>query len=56
MGGEGGGVGIIMGWIISGIGMICVGLVFENLRNEGGDVDGGIYSYGERGFGDFIGF
>lgn len=36
--------------------MISLALVFQNLTNERSDLDGGIYSYAQAGFGDFIGF
>ena len=36
--------------------MISLAFVFQNLTNERPDLDGGIYSYAQAGFGDFIGF
>ena len=36
--------------------MISLAFVFQNLTNERQDLDGGIYSYAQAGFGDFIGF
>lgn len=56
MGGQAGGLAIIIGWIITAIGMISLAFVFQNLTNERPDLDGGIYSYAQAGFGDFIGF
>ncbi|KAA9390543.1 arginine-ornithine antiporter [Staphylococcus epidermidis] len=56
MGGHAGGLAIIIGWLITAIGMISLALVFQNLTNERSDLDGGIYSYAQAGFGDFIGF
>ena len=50
------GLAIIIGWLITAIGMISLALVFQNLTNERSDLDGGIYSYAQAGFGDFIGF
>ena len=55
MGGHAGGLAIIIGWLITAIGMISLALVFQNLTNERSDLDGGIYSYAQAGF-DFIGF
>ena len=49
-------ISIIIGWLITAIGMISLALVFQNLTNERSDLDGGIYSYAQAGFGDFIGF
>ncbi|PTF04969.1 arginine-ornithine antiporter [Staphylococcus devriesei] len=56
MGGQAGGLAIIIGWIITAIGMISLAFVFQNLTNERPDLEGGIYSYAQAGFGDFIGF
>ena len=45
MGGQAGGLAIIIGWVITAIGMISLAFVFQNLTNERPDLDGGIYSY-----------
>ena len=34
MGGQAGGLAIIIGWIITAIGMISLAFVFQNLTNE----------------------
>lgn len=47
---------IIIGWIITGIGMISLGMCFQNLNMKRPDLDGGVYSYARAGFGDFMGF
>ena len=54
MGGKAGGLAIIIGWIITAIGMISLAFVFQNLTNERLELDGGIYSYAQAGFGDFV--
>lgn len=56
MGAKAGGLAIIIGWIITGIGMITLGLSFQNLTRVRPDLDGGIYSYAKEGFGDYMGF
>ena len=56
MGGKAGGLAIIIGWIITAVGMISLAFVFQNLTNKRPDLDGGIYSYARAGFGDFVGF
>ncbi len=56
MGGQAGGLAIMIGWIITAIGMISLAFVFQNLTNVRPDLEGGIYSYAQDGFGDFIGF
>ena len=47
---------IILGWTITGIGMIALALSFQNLNNKRPDLDGGVYSYASAGFGKFMGF
>lgn len=56
MGAHAGGLAIIIGWVITGIGMITLALCFQNLTNVRSDLDGGIYSYAKEGFGDYMGF
>lgn len=56
MGAHAGGLAIIIGWIITGIGMITLAFCFQNLTNVRSDLDGGIYSYAKEGFGDYMGF
>lgn len=40
MGGQAGGLAIIIGWVITAIGMISLAFVFQNLTNERPDLDG----------------
>lgn len=47
---------IIIGWVITGIGMIALGFCFQNLTDKRPDLDGGIFSYATEGFGKFMGF
>lgn len=47
---------VIIGWIITGIGIIALGLVFHNLATRKPELDSGIYSYAKAGFGQFLGF
>ncbi|MGV2875370.1 arginine-ornithine antiporter [Macrococcus capreoli] len=56
MGAHSGGLSIIIGWIITGIGMITLGLSLQNLTRVRPDLHGGIYSYAKAGFGDYMGF
>ena len=48
--------GVILGWIITGIGMSFLVLCFDNLNRKRPDLDAGIYSYAKDGFGDYMGF
>ncbi|MFC4546578.1 arginine-ornithine antiporter [Paenactinomyces guangxiensis] len=48
--------GVMIAWVITGVGMISLALVFQNLSNRKSELAGGIYSYARAGFGPFIGF
>lgn len=48
--------GMIIGWIITGIGMMFLAFCFENLNEKRPDLEAGIYSYAKEGFGDYMGF
>ncbi|MBP3040546.1 arginine-ornithine antiporter [Bacillaceae bacterium Marseille-Q3522] len=47
---------IIIGWLITGVGIITLGLCFQNLTEKRPDLEGGIFSYATEGFGKFMGF
>ncbi|MED3661470.1 arginine-ornithine antiporter [Ureibacillus sp. FSL K6-8385] len=47
---------ILIGWIITGIGIVALGLAFQYLSIHKPDLDSGIYSYAKEGFGPFLGF
>ena len=47
---------IILGWVITGIGMIALAFVYQALANRKPELSGGVYSYAKAGFGDYIGF
>lgn len=47
---------LIIGWIITGIGIIFLGLSFFFISRLRPDLDGGIYTYAREGFGDLVGF
>ena len=47
---------IIIGWIITGIGMICLAFVYQFLANRKPELDNGVYAYARAGFGDYMGF
>ncbi|VEI46549.1 putative arginine/ornithine antiporter [Actinobacillus equuli] len=51
-----GGEALILGWIITGIGIIFLGLSFFFISRLRPDLDGGIYTYAREGFGDLVGF
>lgn len=47
---------VLIGWLITGIGMIALAFVYQNLSRRKPELDGGIYSYARDGFGDYVGF
>lgn len=46
---------LLLGWIITGVGIIFLGLSFFFLSRLKPELDGGIYTYAREGFGDFVG-
>jgi arginine:ornithine antiporter / lysine permease len=51
-----GATAILIGWLITGVGMIALAFVFQGLAVRKPDLDSGPYAYARAGFGDFIGF
>lgn len=51
-----GGEALIIGWLITGIGIIFLGLSFFFISRLRPDLDGGIYTYAREGFGELAGF
>jgi arginine:ornithine antiporter / lysine permease len=49
-------VAITIGWIITGLGMLFLAFCFQNLVKKRPDLDAGIYSYAQAGFGKYMGF
>jgi len=47
---------VIIGWVITGIGMLGLAFVFQSLARRRPDLDAGPYAYARAGFGPFIGF
>lgn len=47
---------VIIGWLITGIGMGLLAFSFQNLSAKRPDLEAGIYSYARAGFGDYMGF
>lgn len=46
----------IIGWVITGIGMGSLAFCMQNLNIKRPDLNSGIFSYAQEGFGDYIGF
>jgi arginine:ornithine antiporter/lysine permease len=47
---------LLIGWLITGAGMLMLAFVFQTLATRKPEVDGGIYGYARAGFGPYIGF
>jgi arginine:ornithine antiporter / lysine permease len=47
---------ILIGWGITGLGMLSLALLFLQLSRQAPDAIGGVYGYARAGFGDFVGF
>lgn len=47
---------LLIGWVITGAGMLMLAFVFQRLAERKPDVDGGVYGYARAGFGNYIGF
>jgi arginine:ornithine antiporter / lysine permease len=47
---------VLIGWAISGVGMLMLAFVFQTLANRKPRLDGGVYAYAQAGFGDYMGF
>ncbi len=47
---------IIIGWIITGIGMLMLAFVYQSLAVRKPDLNAGPYAYAKAGFGAFVGF
>ena len=47
---------LLIGWGITGGGMLMLAFVFQTLAQRKPEVDGGVYGYARAGFGNYIGF
>ncbi|CAN7421588.1 arginine-ornithine antiporter [Rhizobium sp. LjRoot254] len=47
---------IVIGWIITGIGMLMLAFVYQSLAVRKPDLNAGPYAYAKAGFGAFVGF
>lgn len=47
---------LLIGWLVTGVGMLMLAFVFQTLATRKPDVDGGVYGYAREGFGNYIGF
>lgn len=49
-------VAAILAWVVAGVGMMSLALVFQNLALRRPDLDSGMYVYAQEGFGPYAGF
>ena len=47
---------VLIAWVITGIGIMSLAFVYQNLAVRRPDLNAGVYSYAQAGFGNFIGF
>lgn len=47
---------LLIGWAVTGVGMLMLAFVFQTLVTRKPDVDGGVYGYARAGFGNYVGF
>src|SRR6478735_9755077 len=47
---------IVLGWVITGIGMLMLAFVYQGLAVRKPNLNAGPYAYAKAGFGEFIGF
>lgn len=47
---------VMIGWLITGVGMLALAFVYQSLSTRKPQLDAGPYSYARAGFGDFVGF
>ena len=47
---------ILIGWIITGVGMLMLAFVYQSLAVRKPELNAGPYAYAKAGFGNFVGF
>lgn len=47
---------IMIGWLITGVGMIFLALSFQRVSEINPEIDSGVFGFAAKGFGDFAGF
>lgn len=47
---------VIIGWFITGLGMIFLALTFQRLCDTKPEINSGVFGYAKAGFGDLLGF
>ena len=47
---------LLIGWTVTGVGMLMLAFVFQTLARRKPEVDGGVYGYARSGFREYVGF
>src|SRR6188768_1879867 len=47
---------IIIGWVITGVGMLMLAFVYQSLAVRKPELNAGPYAYAKAGFGEYVGF
>ncbi|QIG47115.1 arginine-ornithine antiporter [Nordella sp. HKS 07] len=47
--------GALLGWLVTGIGMLMLARIFQSLALRKPELDAGVFAYAQAGFGNFIG-
>lgn len=47
---------MLVGWLVTGLGMLMLAFTFQVLARRKPEVDGGVYGYARAGFGDYVGY
>lgn len=47
---------LLIGWLLTGVGMLMLAFVYQSLANRYPEINGGVYGYARAGFGNFIGY
>jgi arginine:ornithine antiporter/lysine permease len=51
-----GAAAVLIGWLITGVGMLTLAFVYQTLSTRKPELDNGIYAYARASAGDFVGF
>ncbi|MDR6449054.1 arginine:ornithine antiporter/lysine permease [Paraburkholderia terricola] len=51
-----GAAAVLIGWLITGVGMLMLAFVYQTLTTRKPELDNGIYAYARASAGDFVGF
>lgn len=47
---------LLIGWALTGVGMLMLAFVYQSLANRYPEINGGVYGYARAGFGNLIGY